>query len=641
MSLGVHFSRSVLGSLRRITALVLAVLFLSLSVAPSRAAAFAIGCDDVIDESVDPLPTSGGCDDENPFDTPDERMKKLIPRTWSDQTGKFKVDATLLKQEGDKVTLKRKDGKEVTLPLDKLSKADQEFLKGNPENKPVEKEGPKEPDNFPTSDADSSGAPPINVSRGSTWAYTPDVVRKNEEVISRVSLGPKGFFDKATQLFYSPEKKQAIVVWTVDKKARVQLCDLQHGKLVASGEFVPEQTPIAVSPNLEKVVAYRAEDKDRYLAYLYDIKDQKPVPRFSWKPHGNDDHHKVASAHFVDNDHLLTVSSDQSYVLWKVADKIEPVYQISKGSGRKPAFSANLKYFAIEVDGGIVMIETLTGKNVGFLPSDHRGSLLAISPAGTQLASASGGRFRIWDLTKQEPTDDFDCPHWGHEQLIWADEQTLLIDGRSVIDVPHRVQTWSYTETAIGIPVGDRYLCVENDKNCVLGCAQIPNDEARNLVKSSKPDDLVLFKPGDNVSLEVQLSGFPQHQEKVSESLKKMLETNGMKITPGSKLKLIATVKPGEKRDITYRKFMRGFGTEKYTVNVQLASVTFELDGKRIWGNEVEMIPHHVSMKRDETMDAAINRHVSDSVLRMGSTNVPRSLSVLPDGKTAGKSKAP
>jgi hypothetical protein len=49
-------------------------------------------------------------------------------RTWSDATGKFKIEAELIKVEAGKVELKRKDGQIVSVPLDKLSKEDQDYL---------------------------------------------------------------------------------------------------------------------------------------------------------------------------------------------------------------------------------------------------------------------------------------------------------------------------------------------------------------------------------------------------------------------------------------------------------------------------------------------------------------------------------
>jgi thiol-disulfide isomerase/thioredoxin len=50
-------------------------------------------------------------------------------RTWTDKTGKFSVDAEFVKVEGDKAVLRSAAGKEITVPIDKLSDADQTFIK--------------------------------------------------------------------------------------------------------------------------------------------------------------------------------------------------------------------------------------------------------------------------------------------------------------------------------------------------------------------------------------------------------------------------------------------------------------------------------------------------------------------------------
>lgn len=53
-------------------------------------------------------------------------------RTWTDLTGKHKVEAKLLSRTSSQVTLIKDDGKEVTLSIDKLSQVDQKWLKENP-----------------------------------------------------------------------------------------------------------------------------------------------------------------------------------------------------------------------------------------------------------------------------------------------------------------------------------------------------------------------------------------------------------------------------------------------------------------------------------------------------------------------------
>jgi len=49
-------------------------------------------------------------------------------RTWSDETGKFKIEAEFEKLDGDTVYLKKSDGKKMQIPKSKLSKADQKLI---------------------------------------------------------------------------------------------------------------------------------------------------------------------------------------------------------------------------------------------------------------------------------------------------------------------------------------------------------------------------------------------------------------------------------------------------------------------------------------------------------------------------------
>jgi thiol-disulfide isomerase/thioredoxin len=52
-------------------------------------------------------------------------------RTWTDKTGKFKVSGELIEVQDGKALLRRADGKEIKVPLERLSDADQEFVKAH------------------------------------------------------------------------------------------------------------------------------------------------------------------------------------------------------------------------------------------------------------------------------------------------------------------------------------------------------------------------------------------------------------------------------------------------------------------------------------------------------------------------------
>ena len=53
---------------------------------------------------------------------------QAFARTWTDATGKFSVEAEFVSTDGEQVTLKKSDGSTITLPITKLSAADQEHV---------------------------------------------------------------------------------------------------------------------------------------------------------------------------------------------------------------------------------------------------------------------------------------------------------------------------------------------------------------------------------------------------------------------------------------------------------------------------------------------------------------------------------
>lgn len=50
------------------------------------------------------------------------------PRTWSDASGKFKIQGTFVSNDNGKITLKKSDGSELEIELKKLSATDQKYV---------------------------------------------------------------------------------------------------------------------------------------------------------------------------------------------------------------------------------------------------------------------------------------------------------------------------------------------------------------------------------------------------------------------------------------------------------------------------------------------------------------------------------
>ncbi|MBN1854169.1 MAG: redoxin family protein [Pirellulales bacterium] len=83
------------------------------------------------------------------------RGKAAEKRTWSDRSGKYSIEASFVRIEGNQVTLLKGDGKEVTLPIEKLSTRDRAYVRkqamtGRSEDK---KSDPRQTETSPKTEA--------------------------------------------------------------------------------------------------------------------------------------------------------------------------------------------------------------------------------------------------------------------------------------------------------------------------------------------------------------------------------------------------------------------------------------------------------------------------------------------------------
>src|SRR5262245_55424648 len=60
--------------------------------------------------------------------TPPAAGQAGAPRLWKDASGKFQVRASLVEQSAANVKLRTDDGREINVPLERLSQADKDYL---------------------------------------------------------------------------------------------------------------------------------------------------------------------------------------------------------------------------------------------------------------------------------------------------------------------------------------------------------------------------------------------------------------------------------------------------------------------------------------------------------------------------------
>ncbi len=394
---------------------------------------------------------AAGAPAENPFATEEERIADRKPRTWADAGGKFKVEATFLRVDGENVVLKRTDEKEIAVPLARLSDTDRQYVEAlepsavveesetpSPAGLAHEKEKPA-PRELPLTET-NLGAADVMELIGDGWTYQPDPVLEGQGLRKvRLPLAKMNFFEKPQQILLVPAEKRAFVVTYKNfqgKQIGVQAFDVQRGTPSGSGVFSKQAAPIAASADGNWILARSQGDSFGTTAELrlYKRNGMKVTPEKAWIPYrhhgpldegGHEPHYpreaEVVWAEFLGSDRVISLSRVGELAVWSVAD-LKPFYQIKLSGDSQPALSRGGKYLAVTLTGSVAILQTSDGKLVGQLPADAATAMSALdfSLDGRKLALRTlGNRLRVWDLTTQELEREFSIPaHRGMPHSI-------------------------------------------------------------------------------------------------------------------------------------------------------------------------------------------------------------------------------
>ncbi|REK07159.1 MAG: hypothetical protein DWQ37_21655 [Planctomycetota bacterium] len=577
---------------------------------------------------------------ENPFATEEERIAARQPRTWSDASGKFKVEAKLLRVDGDNVVIKRADDKELAVPLARLSDADKKYVAsivpGTSTDSPAEESAEAMPAREVELTETHLGAARVVQISGRDWNYQPDA-SPTERKLRNVRIPLKEIeFLASVELFLLPDQGRAFVAAALshgsEQKATVQAIDLQRGLVVGEGVFSNEVTPIDMSLDGKWILARSQGFGTGTSAELrlYERKGMNAEPKVAWVPYN---HHGPATewagrwsypwnadvewAKFLGSEHVVTLSHDNELAVWQI-DGLKPIYQAKLSSWSRPTFSAGENYLAMTVPEGIAILHAATGATAGVLPQENAGgpSLLAFSPDGTKLASCTyQGHLRVWDLTTQKLIREFSVSPSGGStsarDLAWLDDK-LLLRGDDVVDVEHYCTVWSSGTT----PHREAYAVLEDQLwrverphgGALITSMSVPPASVRDQWAKVPAEAAVVIRPGMEVAVDIQVAD--QYADEARQAIVDSLTRRGMKVVPEADLKLVAKIELGKTETMNYetRQFGRPFSRSTTQVNVQrqIGTLSYELGGKTVWKREQHGgAPWHMHLKEGENIQQA------------------------------------
>jgi hypothetical protein len=611
------------------------------------------------------------------------------PRTWTDNTGKFSIEATLEDVKDGQVTLKRTDGRKVTLPSERLSQADQDFLKdlqkAAAETNPFEPEQPaaeaspfkpEQPTAAPAKPAPAGPAltagdwsPVQTITPGQpapNWAWTPDPEPKPVGLTTQpIPLrGRQGrAFESPRSVVISASQGRA-VIGHIDgmpghaTATRFEWCDLTKGRAVGSQTMPIHAVPLGLSPDGQRLVT-------RIDGFLHGTKarldvwawtEEKLAHVVGWTPSASQEQFErdIVFADWTDDEHVVAVNLKGKLTRWKL-DPLQAVYSIQVLPNSRPAVSPGGKYLAVMSAGGLEFYRAHDGQLVGRLTDAAAdGSSLYFRSDGAQLAVLCGRQLMVWDLTQGKLLRDIavpEVPLIQHSDAVrWLADNYILLAGTRLIDIERRTVLWEYSyedarAAEATAALGGYLWFVATDAGSqsqrLVPC-RLPHDEAVAAVAGLDAESLLAVKPGVSVSLDIQLDATEEQRDTIRQSLTAKLEQNGMKVAPGQPIQLVARVVQGATKEIQYRAFgvPPWRGGSKVTYTEHRCELAFLVDDQVAWqAANVASAPHMLHLNEGQTIEQAVKAATQPKLNFFVQTKLPGYL-VRPTGRTSyGQSK--
>ena len=481
-------------------------------------------------------------------------------RTWTDSTGKFKIQAKFIAQDKGKVTLEGKDGKRLQIELTKLSAGDQKYLaelakkKTAPDDpfKEVSPGTPGTPDWSATRLVDIVAAKPV-------WKVAANPAPEVQIKSAPVALPARqNFHEGCSALVVSPQSRRAVVGyhWSFvapKPNSRILFCDLEDGKIVSQIIMDGQVTPLAIDDDGSRGLFKRhVAGKDTLEIWSLAAKGLEKVTEFSpadAKGRGHD----IRWGVFLDKNRLLTASYNAGMVvLWDLASQ-KPIYQVMIQGSSVPGLSHDGKLLAFTTGQQVGILDVDAGKVLAMQPAAWTPwASLAFSPGGKWVACATNNRILVWDLaTGEQHREILVNPGDVYGYISWPNDQMMLVGNKSLLDLDLAYRFWEFkNHNHVQIHGTQGWFVTHDNQNGAIVPAPVAGPAHLQALEKAVPE--LVLKPGTVVKLNV--SDLPDMAEraKVAKALEEQLVKKGCKVGASGTIELIASDELGKQIELNF-----------------------------------------------------------------------------------------
>lgn len=563
-------------------------------------------------------------------------------REWTDSTGRFKINGSLIEVKDDVAYLRTDDGKTIKIPVNRLSKADQEFLKGG--DNPFEM---VTGDDSTASESTASGAA-SGSSSGLGWNTPVSVNWDLADELATMSnvawnvpivdgklpfegkpapLAKKSnFHEHVHTAMVNATCKRAVLGFGVTFSvptplSRLTLIDLVTGKSVHSETVEANMRPIALLNSGSDVVMVGKSDGRRSEG---ETKDQLQIWRFngkkiertgSWIPYPDDvkDFGKLRNGHVliaepVRKNRLLTMSDKGHLALWDIATR-KPIWH-ARFNGQNFAMDVSMdrKLVALVNNTTIMVVNIDNAEILGSkaLPNGTTVGWPRIlwGPDGDRLLFTSLGDVRVLDVKTGEWIHEMTFPQKpiAPNGLSFPDNDFALLNNNLLVHLPTKIQVCDYQgANSIKTLGGVSFIAVQGGDGGVFVPSAFPHPAAAELLETAKADpSLFLIHPGVAVSIDV--TGVPgQHRQAVRTELEKSVVASGYRVAANAPIRIFGSITGPKQEAVSY------IASGSYIVNKYTSMIKMKWQGQELWSRSGSNVPGVLMTKRGQTMQQALD----------------------------------
>ncbi|ODA33700.1 hypothetical protein A6X21_18405 [Planctopirus hydrillae] len=622
-------------------------------------------------------------------------------RTWTDATGKFKIDAKFVSLEGTKVTLLQTSGEEIEIDLSKLSPGDrkvaQDLAKKASENPFQVKEtnpfapkagksstggspaGPSMPDRTAPGGTEPAPAAGNGTYTGRDAQLTSSVdgvtellltpqsdklaLPRNDAVVDRklpsrgIALPKKAnFFEKANSMLVHSSKPEAVVLYHIAPPGqspitRVVVLNLETGKITAQGQVPNLYTGVAYGSDgliLVRQVEHHGKG-NKGLMEGWIVKGKDLAREWSWEPakgqSGRDE--ELVWGEILPDGRVLTANEGGKITCWKTeGDEMKALWRLQAQGSSRPDVTRDGKYMAIVADKQCAVMDLEAGEVVATVPTKGRHlpwPRMAISAEHSRMACFGFDKIIVWDLqTGEEIREIATGPISGGAAPLWLDDDFLLLGGHLLVDVKNQLRLWDYTGAEMTTFYDRTGLFVVGgpSQSSSLIPIALPHPAAKNyLARALQDPNLFILKEGTQVAIDVSGIQDAAQQAAIKDKLTAKLTQRGFVVGASGSIILKASTETGKSEKMSYRSFGEApWNAKEYNVQSYISRLKFVWNGKDVWEGSGNNIPGFLSLSKDETIEQALKKHEKPNYHFFEHCEIPKLLTKPAENAAAGSS---